>query len=312
MSTSEKCSLARVSVVVVTRDRASVLTRCLASLESQTHPPDEVIIVAGNEDSCPQSLLDRHAALSIGLASCAEPNICLARNIGLDRATGGLILFIDDDAIADAGWVQAFVSAFHNDPGACAAGGTVLDARTEPRSPEFSRGLIHSSGRQIEVRSPDTPKPRGYRHSVKGCNFALNMTKMPQGLRFDPFFRFAFDEADLVMTLHGLGCDIIEVPGAVVDHLHAPGLYRAAGPCDRDWRTEFASHTMFMLKHTRGIHRVAGWGVVLGRLMKHTARLAWAAATGAFDHQLALRGVVDAFSGVRFGALSHDTDRSSR
>lgn len=303
----------KISVIIVTRDRPTALPGCIDSIIHQSPTPNEIVLVAGNESSIPHGLLDLEDAVPIVVASCPEPNISLARNIGLDHAQGDLLIFIDDDAQAHAGLIEAYLEAFRAQPDAWAAGGVVLDARQSPASPEFAFGLIKPSGIQLEVVNPDrTGTPRGTFSSVKGCNFALHRARMPASLQFDPFFVFAFDETDLIMRVHEQGGCVVHVPGAVVDHDHAPGAYRAQGPLDRDWRTEFASHTMFMLKHTRGTERAWGWFVVLRRFGLHTARAIIALLRGRITPSRAWACIADAFSGVRFAASSHDSVRSSR
>jgi glycosyltransferase involved in cell wall biosynthesis len=296
-----------VSVIIVTRDRARELEACLRSVVPQLDGEDEVVIIAGNESSCPAEMVESLSqATRVQVGFCPEPNICKARNMGLDLATNPLVLFIDDDAIAHDGWVDAYADSFAAQPKACIGGGIALDAREESRPPEFAFGLIHPSGRQIEVRaSENAPIPPGYTKSVKGCNFGILRDRMPVPERFDTFFRFAFDEADLVMAVHAAGGLVVHVPGAVVDHLHAPGLYRSDCPLDRDWRTEFASHTNFMLKHTRGVVRIQGWCVVMGRFVKHAFRALYAQIGRSGQGRSGAHAILEAYGGIRSAMRSN-------
>ncbi len=298
-----------VSVIIVTRDRPEALDACLRSVLPQLVGASEIVIVAGNESSCPPELIESlNTDYQVVLASCPEPNICVARNIGLDAAAHQCVLFIDDDAIAHPGWVDAYREAFRDHPDACIAGGIVFDARTKPPVPEFAFGLIHPSGRQIEVRpDPNAPTPRGYRKSVKGCNFAIMRDRAPIDARFDQFYRFAFDETDLLMSMYAAGAECVQVHGAIVDHLHAPGMYRADTPMDRDWRTEFASHTRFMRKHSHGTDRVLGWGVIIARLIKHALRALFAVLTMRCSVRTGFTAVRSAIKGVTAATRSSGT-----
>lgn len=292
-----------ISVVIVTRDRPDVLTGCLGALATQDPRPDEVVIVRGSIDSCPDSFTVPFQDLPIRVIDCPEPNISSARNLGLAHASGEIVLFIDDDAFARPGWIRAYIGAFREHQSAWIAGGLVLDGRREPPCPEFECGAVHPSGRQQEVRRSGAPQPSsGYLDSVKGCNFALHLGRTPGELRFDPFFRFAFDETDLVMRIHASGGGVIHVPDCAVVHLHAPGRYRTDGVMDRDWLTEFASHTRFMCKHTRGIGRFTGWLVVGRRFVAHAMRSFWAALRGKVGPSRAWACVRDALLGIRRGA----------
>ena len=228
-----------VAIVICTRDRPTDLVRCLASLEDQSVQPDEVLIVLGSPESCPPNLADR-TKLPIRHIESFEHNISKARNAGISAATSALVLFIDDDAQARDGWIQAYLNAFDADPASWAIGGDVYDSRPSPPSQaaiEFSRGLISPTGRQIPIStgSLDT-QPRGYVQTVKGCNFAIRRQQVIELGGFDPFFAFGFDESDLMLTIQAAGARVVHEPKAAVDHAHTPGHFRQTHPLDRDWR----------------------------------------------------------------------------
>ncbi len=263
-------------VVICTRDRQDDLRACLRSIEVQRPLPTRVILVAGSDDSCPQEILDQFPTLCIRVVECFEHNISRSRNAGLDCAQAQVVLFIDDDARARQGWVQAYLDAFDQHPQAWAIGGDVFDSRHIPPTPEFIRGLVSPLGKQIPVRSNAPHKePRNYFANVKGCNFGVRRQAVMGIGGFDPFFAFAFDESDLILRIHRNGAQVAYAHGAIVDHAHTPGHYRFADPLDRDWRVEYASHTMFMLKHASGANRIFGRLVVYRRLAKLTLAASW-------------------------------------
>jgi glycosyltransferase involved in cell wall biosynthesis len=89
---------ARVSVVVPTHRRPGHLARTLASILSQSHPPDEVLVVSDGEDPETRRVV---AACDRRIVSCTEiahqGRPAPARNAGLRKAQGDLIAFCDDD-----------------------------------------------------------------------------------------------------------------------------------------------------------------------------------------------------------------------
>lgn len=257
------------AVVICTRDRPDDLLLCLRSIQIQSVEPNEVIIVSGSQRSCPADIITQLPSLHINVIECYEHNISKSRNAGLKEAQSELVLFIDDDAQAHEGWVQAYIKAFARNAEAWAIGGDVFDSRNTPPSHEFSFGIISAMGKQIPVRSnPSTTPPRGYLSNVKGCNFGIRRQQVIDLRGFDPFFAFAFDETDLMMTIHRAGAEVVHESAAIVDHAHTPGHYRLKNSLDRDWQVEYASHTMFMLKHASGLNRVYGRFVIRRRLFK--------------------------------------------
>lgn len=114
------------SVVVSTYDEArwDDLTACLRSLDAQTHPPLEVIVVVDHNDA----LLDRVTESFPGVRAVANTRsrgLAGARNTGIDLAQGETVAFIDDDARAEPQWLQELEGCFA-DPVAVGAGGALV------------------------------------------------------------------------------------------------------------------------------------------------------------------------------------------
>jgi len=113
----------RVTAAICTRNRPEQLRRALASLMRQAPQPDEVLIV----DNAPED--DATRALAMGefpqARYCCEPaaGLDVARNRALREATGSVVAFLDDDAVAEPGWVEGIHRVFGEEPlvGVCTA-----------------------------------------------------------------------------------------------------------------------------------------------------------------------------------------------
>lgn len=91
----------KISVVVCAyaEDRLDDLVAAVRSLQHQTLPPFEVIVVVDHNDE----LLDRVAGSILGirvLANRKVPGASAARNTGVAEAAGDIVAFLDDDAEA--------------------------------------------------------------------------------------------------------------------------------------------------------------------------------------------------------------------
>ena len=75
--------------------RPEALARCLAALTLQDHPLELVLVADPGAVGIRPDLPAKRVAFD-------RPNISLARNLGLARAAGDVVLFIDDDALAAA------------------------------------------------------------------------------------------------------------------------------------------------------------------------------------------------------------------
>jgi glycosyltransferase involved in cell wall biosynthesis len=95
----------RVSVIVPTRNRHALLERMLLRIRSQTFGDFEVIVVddgsdAASRHACSDSLgrLDsRFRVIELGIPGGPGHGPSVARNAGIDAATGDIITFCDDD-----------------------------------------------------------------------------------------------------------------------------------------------------------------------------------------------------------------------
>ena len=86
----------RVSVVVTTYNQAPFIASALESVFAQTRPADEVIVVDdGSTDETPQ----RMALYRDRIVSLRQPNqgVACSRNVGIQRARGELLAFLDGD-----------------------------------------------------------------------------------------------------------------------------------------------------------------------------------------------------------------------
>lgn len=95
-----------ISVVVPTFRRPDLLTRCLEALARQTAPHDDfevVVVDDGSADDTTRVLA--HAARTmpnlVALCQASNRGPAAARNRGVDAASAPLVLFLDDDVVAE-------------------------------------------------------------------------------------------------------------------------------------------------------------------------------------------------------------------
>ena len=91
-----------ISVVTATWNRGPVIHRAIKSVLAQTYPVTEMIVVDdGSEDGTAAAIRERFAdAISSGwlvLIERPHKGICATRNVGLKRARGDLIAYLDSD-----------------------------------------------------------------------------------------------------------------------------------------------------------------------------------------------------------------------
>jgi glycosyltransferase involved in cell wall biosynthesis len=126
-----------ISLIVCTLGRTEPLARLLVSLQAQTNPAFEVIVVDQNEPDLAAFLQPWHGRLALRHLHSAK-GLSRARNVGLREAGGAIVGFPDDDCWYDAE-VTAQVEHFFRDNAADVLTGRTLDrAGRESVSPHRS------------------------------------------------------------------------------------------------------------------------------------------------------------------------------
>jgi glycosyltransferase involved in cell wall biosynthesis len=116
----------KVSVVLCTYsiDRYADFSDAADSILSQTYDDIELVIVVDGNETVHERALDEYGSIESVTVHCNDDNVGLleSRNIGAELATGDVVAFIDDDAVADGRWVEELVTGY-DEQDALAVGG---------------------------------------------------------------------------------------------------------------------------------------------------------------------------------------------
>jgi O-antigen biosynthesis protein len=153
-----------VSVVICTRDRPRELERCLRALATLVHEADETLVVDnGTSGSATvESIAEAHGARAVREP---RPGLSRARNAGAARATKDIVVFIDDDALPQPGWLSHLLAPFADEQ-VMATSGRIVPERIESESERLFAAYggfdLGPDGRVVD-RSTD--------HWFEICNF---------------------------------------------------------------------------------------------------------------------------------------------
>jgi glycosyltransferase involved in cell wall biosynthesis len=196
-----------ISVVVLTLNSARTIDACLDSLSTQRLPPAEVIIVDDGSTDATLAAVAAFAAratVPVRIRHNGGRNIARGRNIGMAAAASRLVAFLDSDAVADAGWTEALIAAFHARPGTAVVGGGVVAAYASA----FAAAVACNDEAVRELATSGVLL-------VSGCNMAVD-THLLAGETFDERWVHAEDIEFVhrVSDRHGWAI----APAAVVHH----------------------------------------------------------------------------------------------
>lgn len=127
------------SVVVSTYDekRWDDLVSCLRSLEGQTRPPLETIVVVDHNSDLLERARREFPAATV-IPNAGPRGLAGARNSGIAATGGEIVAFIDDDARAEPNWLEELEGCI-SEPATVGAGGALLPLWQGPEPAWFPR-----------------------------------------------------------------------------------------------------------------------------------------------------------------------------
>jgi glycosyltransferase involved in cell wall biosynthesis len=219
-----------VSVVVPTRNRASLLPGLLTTLDEQDYPEYEVIVVDDASEDETEDVLEswRDDKRRIALRINSPSGSYAARNWGWREASGAIIAFTDDDCLPEPGWLTHLVAGFNRPEVVGVQGMTLAPAA---RMTPFTH--------QIEQTEGGPP--------YRTCNISYRSSTFERLGGFDDSLRWY---ADNIFGLRArcLG-PISFAPEAVVLHPPRPREWRDRAA----WRARFAADAV----HRKELRRLS-------------------------------------------------------
>jgi hypothetical protein len=127
-----------ISVVMPTRDRADHVTRAIESVMAQDYSRWELVIVDdASVDDTPAILAEAAGDPRVVTLCGPGRNAGTARNVALDRITGDVVVYLDDDNRLHPMWLKAVAWAFTELPDTSVAyGARLVDDWTRVRNLE--------------------------------------------------------------------------------------------------------------------------------------------------------------------------------
>lgn len=181
-----------VSVVIPTYNRRDRLAHVLLALaEQQEAEPYEVIVVSdGSSDGTDEYLAGDDVPLPVLALRQHNQGPAAARNLGVDRARGELIVFVDDDVVAGPTLIRAHRDAHVGSDGDLVVIGPMLDPPDHVMSP-WVRWEQRMLAKQYGAMSNGDFEPT-YRQFYTG-NASVMRARLTRAGGFDPRYRRAED-----------------------------------------------------------------------------------------------------------------------
>ena len=255
------------SVVIPTYNRKPILEKCLKALEDQQYASElisgyEVVVVDDGSTDETVSWLQAEAATfpHIRLFEQSHEGPAAARNLGIQRAKGDTIIFIDSDLVVLPGFLQSHAEAL-------AQG-----------QKSMGSDRLFTYGRVVNTCNFDAPTSEPYKITdFSAAYFATGNVAIARhwletaGLFDTQFQLYGWEDLELGVRLKQLGLTLIKCPEAVGYHWHPPfALDQIPSLIDKEiqrgrmgvlFYQKHPTWTVRMMIQMTWIHRVL-WGVL--------------------------------------------------
>jgi len=275
-----------VSVAISTLDRPDALARCLRSLADGTALPAEVVVVDQSPGETARQVVDAAQGLPrVVHVPQRRTGLSLGQNEAVARTTSAVVAVLDDDCVADPGWVEAVSRVLGEERPVDVVGGRVLPLE------DGGAGLAVSSRTGTERLSfdrRDRPWDVG-----SGNNFAFRRAWFERVGGCDPRLgpgspgRGACD-IDLFYRLMRAGARAAYEPELLVLHERATRGQRLARRVPYGFGMGSACAIWLRERDGRALRVLANWlGLRIGRIVSSLRERNW---LGVWEEALVLGG----------------------
>jgi hypothetical protein len=220
------------SVIVLNWNDRHHLGPCLTALQAQTYRDFEIVLVDnGSTDGSVAFVAERFPAVRI-IRNEENVGFTAANNQGLAAAQGRFIATLNNDTVADPGWLAALVATMQGDDriGACASHMILADRP----------GVLDAAGIDLDLTGtawnrghgrPEPPDavPKDVFGACAGAALYRRAMLDDVGGFFDPAYFIYYEDVDLAWRAQLRGWCCVYVPEARVLHVHSAAAGRDPG-----------------------------------------------------------------------------------
>ena len=238
------------SVVINTYNRAAYINDAILGLAELNYPDYEVIVINGPSTDRTGEILEGWKE-RIKIGECAEANLSMSRNIGIQMASGDVVAFMDDDAVPHPEWLKR-LAVHYADPSVGGVGGFTIDntgVRYQVRKTvcdRFGNAFFpHDYFDERPLSFPGTP----IYPSLLGTNSSFRLSALREIGGFDHVFAYLLDETDVCLRMIDRGYQIVYEPNALVYHQFAASHVRSKNRIPKTLYPSAISKSYFIHRH---------------------------------------------------------------
>ncbi len=198
------------SIVIPTYNRKPILEKCLTALEEQNYSGEYEVVVV--DDGSTDGTVDWLREINfphVQLLCQDHQGPAAARNLGVEKANGDMIIFIDSDLVVLPGFLAAH------------------EAKLQQGRAETGSDRFFTYGRVVNTANFENPTSEPYKITDYSAaffatgNVAIARHWLIEAGLFDLGFQlYGWEDLELGVRLKNLGLTLIKAPEAVGYHWH--------------------------------------------------------------------------------------------
>lgn len=211
----------KLSIIIPVFNQLALTRQCLEHLlpTLSANIPCEIIVIDNASTDETAAYLAHVKEQILVLQNAENRGFAAACNQGAAAARGTMLLFLNNDTIPQAGWIEPLVSAL--DTGAadiCGARLLYPDGRCQHAGVAFNnQGLGYHIFANFPGNAPPVMEQR-YMQAVTGACMLARAQLFQQLNGFDEAFRNGFEDVDFCLRAGVLGQRILYVPESAITH----------------------------------------------------------------------------------------------
>ena len=178
-----------VSVILIVKNEADYIKKCLDSILSQSYTKFEIIIIDDNSSDGTKEIIKSFEDKRINLFNFSKekyPGYANLRNLAIKKSNGKYIFFTDGDCVVHYNWIQEALNYFNTEKCLGVEGRTFYESKSAISiSDYFTYRVI----------------PDGY----MTCNVAYLKDAIKKVGYFDPKFKYVYEDRDLGIRIKKIG-----------------------------------------------------------------------------------------------------------
>jgi GT2 family glycosyltransferase len=211
------------SIIIVTTGKGSYFKQCLDSVNLQSYPDREIIIIDNSCGSLPPDIQEGQGQKVY--SSLENMSYCRSLNKGIEMSRGDFILCLNDDTVLERRFIEEAIRGFSAGPRIGMVSGKIL---------RFDKMTLDSTGLFLSVFR--TPRERGHgkpdsgKFEKEGPVFGVSgavafyRRSMLEGLKidaeyFDHDFGYFYEDLDIAWRAANSGWKGYYIPRAIAYHL---------------------------------------------------------------------------------------------